>query len=650
MNQPRNFNPVELILPLEWEESGELEFKSARGGFPKSLWESYSAMANMHGGVILLGVEDNGDITGITDPVKFKKTLWDTINNRGKVNVNLLSESDVATLKHDGKTILAIRVPQASRYQKPVYLGQNPLLGTYRRNYEGDYRCSEQEVKRMFSDSSDESADSRILEHFGIQDIDTLSLQQYRNRFRSHKLNHPWINEDDKGLLIKLGAWRHDRKNNQEGLTVAGLLMFGTDDAIREALPQYHVDYREKMSADPAIRWTDRLTIDGTWQPNLFQFYTKVILRLYSDLKTPFVLDKDLFRKGEAEVHEAVREALVNALIHADYAGMGGIVIEKLPHRFIFSNPGTLLVSLDQLLQGNISECRNKALQTMFTMIGVAEKAGSGMDKIRKGWESQHWRTPFVKEQTQPDRVYWELPMMSLIPEESEAHLQALFGDEFRHLSKMEVQALVTADVEGFIDNMRLRQVTGNHATDITRILQGLVSKGALVQEGRTRGTRYRLPNSVHNELYSPHKQVYSPHKGISGYPHKRISGYPHKHDDSPDKDIHLLATKDVDLFDSYVEGEQESNANLELLRQISAPARKNKRLPPKRVEQIIKKLCNGRWLSRRQLSELMNRNMEGLRMRFLMPMVEHGLLELRYPDKPNRVDQAYTLAKKLAE
>ena len=56
----------------------------------------------------------------------------------------------------------------------------------------------------MLSDSSDESADSRILEHFGMQDIDTLSLQQYRNRFRSHKLNHPWISEDDKGSINKI--------------------------------------------------------------------------------------------------------------------------------------------------------------------------------------------------------------------------------------------------------------------------------------------------------------------------------------------------------------------------------------------------------------------------------------------------------------
>ncbi len=53
--------------------------------------------------------------------------------------------------------------------------------------------------------------------------------------------------------------------------------------------------------------------------------------------------------------------------------------------------------------------------------------------------------------------------------------------------------------------------------------------------------------------------------------------------------------------------------------------------------------LCNNQWLSRKQLAELLSRDSEGLRSRFLGPMVEHGLLRLRYPDKPNRVDQAYT-------
>jgi len=615
MSKKNPIDPFEILTRLDWTEYEELEFKSARGGVPKSLWETYSAMANTHGGVILLGVEDDGMVSGVQDPARIKKSFWDTINNRGKVSVNLLSDADVVEVDYSQGMIVAIRVPRASRYQRPVFLGQNPLTGTYRRNFEGDYHCTEQEVSRMLSDRAEEPADSRILEYFTLDDIDRSSLQQYRQRFASHKPNHPWLSEDDRELLKKLGGWRRDRKSGMEGLTVAGLLMFGKDEAIRESMPQYHVDYREKLSEDPEIRWTDRLTMDGTWPANLFQFYLLVIQRLSRDLKLPFRLGSDLFRKGETIVHEAIREALVNALIHADYQGQGGIVIVKYSNRFEFSNPGTLLISLEQLLQGNISECRNKALQTMFMMIGAAEKAGSGVDKIRRGWESQHWRLPLVREQFQPDRVLWMLPMISMIPDDSLQRLQWLFGKKFSRFNQLEVQALVTADIEGAVDNVRMRQITGSHAADITRILQGLVGKMALIQEGQGRWTRYRLPA----DNGSPHKGGRSLHNG---------DGSPHKGGRS--------------LHNGTLDDEA-----LKALTLVAAPARENRRLSPQDMEQLILKLCRNRWLSRRQLSSLLQRNAEGLRARFLVPMVEHGLLRLRYPDKPNRADQAYTAAEK---
>ncbi len=310
--------PEDILLRLDWTEDDDLEFKSGKGGVPGSLWETYSAMANTHGGVILLGVEDDGTVSGVEKPERVKKSLWDSLNNRNKVNTNLLTEGDVAEVAHPDGTIVAIRVPRASRGQRPVFIGQNPLTGTYRRNYEGDYHCSEKEVARMLSDGSESPFDSQILEHFTIDDLDSVSLKQYRQRLASHKPNHPWLNEDDTGLLFKLGAWRKERETGKEGLTVAGVLMFGTDEAIRDAVPQYHVDYREKLSADPAVRWTDRLTVDGTWCANLFQFYLRAIQRLAQDLKLPFKLGSDLFRQGETVVHEAIREALVNALVHAD--------------------------------------------------------------------------------------------------------------------------------------------------------------------------------------------------------------------------------------------------------------------------------------------------------------------------------------------
>jgi len=266
------------------------------------------------------------------------------------------------------------------------------------------------------------------------------------------------------------------------------------------------------------------------------------------------------------------------------------------PDRFEFSNPGSLLISFDQLLHGGVSECRNKSLQGMFMMIGGAEKAGSGVDKILRGWQSQHWRMPAVREQFQPDRVQWMLPMISLIPEESLARLTTLFGPKFSRFTKLEVQALVTADLERTVDNARMRQITGGHAADMTKLLQTLVAKGFLNQEGQGRWTRYRLP-AISDPLPS---KVDSLHK----------SGHSLRNDE---------------------------------LTAIAAPALNQQRLSPKEMEKILLDLCKDRWLTRNEISTLVHRNPESLRQRYINPMVEHGLLRLRYPEKPNRTDQAYT-------
>jgi len=227
------------------------------------------------------------------------------------------------------------------------------------------------------------------------------------------------------------------------------------------------------------------------------------------------------------------------------------------------------------------------------------------MDKMRRGWASQHWRSPMVREQVQPDRVCWRLPMVSMIPEESLARLEELFGEKFIKFNKKEVHALVTADVEGVVDNSRMRQICTIHAADVTRLLQGLVAEGALVREGQGRWSRYRLPETSHSV-------------------HKVAGDSVHKVGDS----VHKAAGDSVH--------------SAELLA-IAQPARSQKRLQPAEMERIILELCQGRWLTRNQLSELLDRNPDGLRSRFLTPMVAHGHLRLRYPDKPNRADQAYT-------
>jgi ATP-dependent DNA helicase RecG len=388
--------------------------------------------------------------------------------------------------------------------------------------------------------------------------------------------------------------------------------MFGTFAVLREALPGYHVDYRERLSSDPAVRWTDRLVPDGTWENNLFQFFQRVVQRLSADLKIPFQLDRALYRKDDTIVHEALREAVVNALIHADYRGQGGIVIERFPDSIDLSNPGSLLVSREQLLRGSVSECRNKGLQLMFQMIGGGEKAGSGMDKIRAGWRSQHWRSPKIEETVQPDRVRLVLPMVSLIPPEVDAELRQQFGERFARLDPTAVQAVVTARVEGTVTNGRMQEITGEHPKDITGVLQSLVRDGLLEQQHQRRWASYRLagnslPGSPRTSGSSPQSPADSAHSG----------------DDSPHSEAAIPA-------------------HLQALVPLAEPARSHKRLPADEMRAVIERLCQGRWLAASEIAALVSRDAEKLQSRFLTALVREGRLQLRYPDVPNRPDQAY--------
>jgi ATP-dependent DNA helicase RecG len=492
---------LELFEDVSFHEGVRVEYKGAKSDLPRSLWETYSAFANTEGGWIWLGItqRDNGilDKHGVRDPNKQLADLWSTLRSN-KVSRNLLLEKDVEMVDVEGGTLIKLYVRRADRRERPVYIGLDPYRGTYRRNHEGDFLCDRDEVTRMFADQSDEEpADSRILEGFGLPDLDQASLKQYRNRLASRFPNDPWLLEDDKGLLTKLGGWRLDRRTGMDGLTVAGLLMFGKTEVITtpEAMPGFHLDYRERFSEDPNIRWTDRITSDGTWEGNLFQFYVRVMLRLSTGpgLTTPFRLGSEGVRQTTTAVHEALQEALVNALIHADHFGQGGVVIDRWTDRIECSNPGTLLLSREQLQKGGISECRNKFLQRMFQKLGIGDKAGSGLDKIRHSWMQQHWLSPQLGETYRPDRVKLVLPMVSMMPPEVLDGLFSRFGEKFNALRKEELQTLAAAAMSDHVTNHHLQQEVSLHRVDITNMLRELVQQGFLIAEGTGRGTRYKL-------------------------------------------------------------------------------------------------------------------------------------------------------------
>lgn len=139
-------------------ESDDLEFKSAAGGFPGTFWDTYSAFANSEGGMIVLGVAEKKNkfyIDGLTDEqtLKYQKDFWNNVNNKSTISCNLLMSKDVEVVQYHGNNIVLIHVPRASREQRPVYRTSNPFGNTFKRNFEGDYRCTDAEVRRMFADA-----------------------------------------------------------------------------------------------------------------------------------------------------------------------------------------------------------------------------------------------------------------------------------------------------------------------------------------------------------------------------------------------------------------------------------------------------------------------------------------------------------------
>jgi predicted HTH transcriptional regulator len=143
------------------------------------------------------------------------------------------------------------------------------------------------------------------------------------------------------------------------------------------------VDYQERLYEKTKLRWVDRLVPDGTWSGNLFDFYRRVYRKLVEDLEVPFAIKGDQ-RQDDTPVHEALREVLVNTLVHADYTGRVSVLVVKRLDLFGFRNPGGLRLPLEQVLQGGTSDCRNRLMHQMFLLMGLGERGGSGIPCARR--------------------------------------------------------------------------------------------------------------------------------------------------------------------------------------------------------------------------------------------------------------------------
>ena len=481
----------------EYREDNRLEVKRARERLPDALWETYSSFANTAGGCIILGVKENADkswtTTGLKDVSKLRKEFFDALHNPNKVNAVLVSNDDINDYELNGDVILVIKVPKARREEKPVYINNDLWNGTYRRDGEGDYHCSREDVLGMLRDQTEDTPDIKVLENKEIKDFDQTSIRSYRIRYNASHEGHPWTSLPDDEFLVQIGAASDETADHRIHPTAAGLMMFGTYQRIMREFPSFLLDYYEKT--DPALRWTDRLAShNGDWSRNLYDFYNKVYQRIAVDLKKPFRLD-GIYRVDDTPVHVAVREALANCLSNADYYLPECVKIEKYPDRIVLTNPGTITLGKKQMLRGGKSRPRNKVVLNILNYIGVGERAGSGVPNIYAIWEQEGYLEPTVEEMSGREGPITTVVTLPLVKKEQNDHNQDLhLGEEKGEEKGEETREEVVIDMirnNPQVSMAAISRETGLTKRQVEKTLNTLKANSRIRREGPDKGGKW---------------------------------------------------------------------------------------------------------------------------------------------------------------
>lgn len=377
---------------------------------------------------------------------------------------NLLRDESVTTVEIGGKQAILIEVPRADRRDRPVFIDGNSR-NTFRRQGDGDYKCSVDKIASMVSDALPTVTDRVPISSSEVADFDAETLKAYRNSFRTLKPNHPWNSKDDADFLRLLGAAVEDRGELRPSL--AGLVMFGQAYLISAELPGYFLDFRAYGNGE---EWISRFTsTDGDWPGNAYSFFNRAVNSLRSAVSRPFAMDESLRRVEDSPMDRCLREAIVNAVVNADYRGRTGIVVEARPGTVTVRNPGTFRIPLPMALEGGISDPRNRTVSSMLSFIGMAEHAGSGIHRMFGACRESGLPDPEFRESYSPDTT---AVTVSLVPEAD--------GID------MEVLRILAGD--GSMSISAMAESLGAGRSQVVSAVQRLKASGRIVRVGGKRG------------------------------------------------------------------------------------------------------------------------------------------------------------------
>jgi len=225
-------NEQRILDLIRKGEGLNLEFKTCRERLNRDVYETVCAFLNRHGGTILLGVQDSGEVAGIAPDAlaRIRKDFVTAVNNPQKlIPPTYLSIDEVAV---EGKTLLRIYVPESSQVHRC-----NGRI--YDRNEDGDLDITDHtaQVALLYQRKQATYSENRVYPYIRVEDLRRDLIEKCRRIVRIDNREHPWADMDDLRLLRSAQLYQTDPLTRESGVTLAGVLLFAPDQLLLNVCP-----------------------------------------------------------------------------------------------------------------------------------------------------------------------------------------------------------------------------------------------------------------------------------------------------------------------------------------------------------------------------------------------------------------------------
>lgn len=432
---------------MAFVESEVVELKAEVVG---DICKEVIAFANTKGGTLYIGVSNDGNVLGVKNADQVILQLNNMIRDSIKPDVTMFVGYEN---QHVGdKDIIAVTIQKGT--DRPYYLGSKGLKpsGVYVRNGTSSDPATDTAIRRMIKETDGDSFESmRSLEQ-------NLSFEAAEKQFEKQNIPFDAAKMQTLGMISADGIYSN----------VALLLSDQCPSTIKAAT----------FSGEDKGNFQDRREFGGSLFRQMEELYSYLDLR--NQTKATF---DGLYRIDTRDYPEdALREALLNSLVHRDYSFRASTLVSVYADRIEFVSVGGLPsgIALDDIMLG-LSVCRNPKLAAIFYRLQLIEAYGTGMPKIMRAYTESELK-PKIEVSSNAFKI--TLPNRNAGANHTETLVGTVKGDEKRILDFIGSHGhIVRSDVDQLLE---VSQATAN------RILKRMVAEGLIYQDGNGRKTKYR--------------------------------------------------------------------------------------------------------------------------------------------------------------